>query len=224
MTETTPSLSANSTIGLWTILHEKKETTGYKRNGFDCRCACGTTKWVAKSDLKQHKSRSCGCDRRIPVKIGDRFGHLTVVERSPVNSKEGFIRWKCLCDCGQMVNVTGQKLWRQGSNKRGHSFNLHCGQHGPSGLRYPPTEVPYPHGAARLLKRHRPRLKYLEHTPLYDCAIDLLIRACFIADWRSRNGNPVACQDSYVQSTLIYHRLRSHARRRWPHVRLTKNI
>src|ERR1043166_7391766 len=38
--------------------------------------------------------------------VGQRFGRLTVVERSN-EMRDGLLLWSCECDCGALVNVRG---------------------------------------------------------------------------------------------------------------------
>jgi hypothetical protein len=45
---------------------------------------------------------------------GQKFGRLTVLE--DVGRKHNHILWKCLCDCGNMVEVIGSHL-RCGNTK-----------------------------------------------------------------------------------------------------------
>lgn len=40
---------------------------------------------------------------------GQRFGRLVVIERAP-NRKDKRARWKCRCDCGNIVEVNGKRL------------------------------------------------------------------------------------------------------------------
>lgn len=42
--------------------------------------------------------------------VGKRFGRLIVIEKHPVNTKDGKIRWVCKCDCGKTVVVSGKYL------------------------------------------------------------------------------------------------------------------
>lgn len=42
--------------------------------------------------------------------IGQRFGRLLVIERSPINGKDGETRWLCKCDCGNTSVVYKQSL------------------------------------------------------------------------------------------------------------------
>lgn len=47
---------------------------------------------------------------------GQKFGRLTVVERSPRKNNSTNARWLCRCDCGQEVSVLGVTL-RRGESK-----------------------------------------------------------------------------------------------------------
>ena len=48
---------------------------------------------------------------------GQKFNHLTVLERIPQTSP---IQWKCQCDCGKIVNVRGTYL------RNGHTKSCGC--------------------------------------------------------------------------------------------------
>ena len=88
-----------------------------------CRCDCGNEVDVSYGALANGHSTSCGCvarkrrsermhllneERKQNGKAsprfidltGKRFGFLTVLERGE-NSKQGGVRWRCLCDCGK---------------------------------------------------------------------------------------------------------------------------
>ena len=54
---------------------------------------------------------------------GQSFGRLTVLERvedmvslHPGSDEKRFVRWRCLCDCGNVVDVLGLNL-RQGQTR-----------------------------------------------------------------------------------------------------------
>lgn len=82
-------------FGYWTVIalddgqHPKRSL---------CRCDCGTERWVVNSTLRTGKSRSCGCKSYkeppvYPIKVGDRIGHWTLIERRRT-------KFLCRCDCG----------------------------------------------------------------------------------------------------------------------------
>lgn len=47
---------------------------------------------------------------------GQRFGKLTVIEKMPPKQKQTQAHWKCVCDCGVEVVVTGDHL-RSGNSR-----------------------------------------------------------------------------------------------------------
>jgi hypothetical protein len=47
---------------------------------------------------------------------GQRFGRLNVIKLEPFRSKSGRAIWKCLCDCGNIVDVNSTNL-RSGNTK-----------------------------------------------------------------------------------------------------------
>lgn len=102
----------------WTVL-------SYEGNGkWNCRCDCGTEKIVSGDSLKRGQSKSCGCfrvevnktrpkpektGRNIKDITGQVFGFLTAIE--PTNKRSGNSAiWKCECTCGEIVEVSNNKL------------------------------------------------------------------------------------------------------------------
>ena len=79
-----------------------------------CKCDCGNYIDVPATRLKRGITKSCGClkvDRgREKTKnlIGMRFGKLKVIELE--TSENGNIKWKCLCDCGNVKIVPSKYL------------------------------------------------------------------------------------------------------------------
>lgn len=55
---------------------------------------------------------------------GQRFGRLTVIERAG-KTPQGRAKWKCKCDCGKVVNVTGTNL-RTGETTSCGCFGVEC--------------------------------------------------------------------------------------------------
>lgn len=95
---------------------------GQKKVLWHCKCDCGNETDVTSQGLKSGHTKSCGC---IPTKpkgsglidlVEKRFGKLTVIKRDEDYTYEtnGKIintpRWKCICDCGNVVVVQGGNL------------------------------------------------------------------------------------------------------------------
>lgn len=87
-----------------------------------CHCSCGADTIVDANELINHKVKNCGArihDKRHSRLIdltGQRFGRLTVIERSDKKSVNGNARWICQCDCGKTVDVDSQNL-RMGTTR-----------------------------------------------------------------------------------------------------------
>ena len=86
---------------------------------FRCKCDCGQEKYITKSHLMNGDTKSCGClKNKIASKVhlkdltGKRFGKLTVIKRAKnkIFGKRQKVAWKCKCDCGNEVIVTGENL------------------------------------------------------------------------------------------------------------------
>lgn len=80
------------------------------------KCDCGELVIRTSAAVRHGKVSSCGCLRsevtsqRMTVdRLGKRFGRLLVVERVGVN-KHGRVAWKCICDCGREVVISGDRL------------------------------------------------------------------------------------------------------------------
>jgi len=98
-----------------------------KPRSWKCRCDCGGIKEVSGSSLRSGGTRSCGClvhrSRFVDI-VGRRFGRLVVLSLVPLPSEEfagtRFRSWRCRCDCGEIVEVTGGHL------KSGHTKSCGC--------------------------------------------------------------------------------------------------
>ncbi len=110
----------------------KRDSKGKNRNKgyWLCRCDCGKEVSIARNDLVTGKTKSCGClnkekwkkrskigKRRAKDLTGQRFNKLLVIgldrveERIFSNGKKNNIYyWKCRCDCGEEVIVSGRRL------------------------------------------------------------------------------------------------------------------
>lgn len=100
--------------GLLTVIELTKDKNN--RTAWLCRCDCGNTKIVRGPDLRTGKITTCG--NKCPLKntrssifideTGNKYGRLTVLYRSNIDSKK--VIWHCLCDCGKESDVQGSDL------------------------------------------------------------------------------------------------------------------
>lgn len=109
----------NKTFGRWTVIKqvENKKSRDIK---FLCRCECGTEREVLGKNLKNGRSKSCGCykkevDRQRMIARnkamaldlkGQKYGLLTPLEPTNHRTPQGSIIWKCQCDCGNITYVS----------------------------------------------------------------------------------------------------------------------
>lgn len=90
---------------------EQRENSKRAVHYCKCKCDCGNEKVVMLSNLKNGRTLSCGClqvEKSIGTKhnltedlIGKRFNKLLVLGFDDEQKK-----WKCQCDCGNIVYQT----------------------------------------------------------------------------------------------------------------------
>lgn len=110
------------TFNNWTVIGPAESKHGKKY--WQCQCKCGTTKAVCGSDLKNNKSKSCGCLRKSPNKIdltNQKFGRLTVIKENGRTASK-CVLWLCECECGKQINVRTADL------RNGHTKSCGCYQ------------------------------------------------------------------------------------------------
>lgn len=83
-----------------------------------CRCDCGNEVIVRGHGLKSGDNQSCGCLRKENASIqgsnkaynlvGKKFNRLKVIDK--IGTKNNKIIWKCLCNCGNMIEVNSHHL------------------------------------------------------------------------------------------------------------------
>jgi hypothetical protein len=91
-----------------------------------CKCSCGNTCVVSSRNLIRGATKSCGCyakERRLEANksklLGKKLGRLLVVSEVLNNKEHRGIRWNCLCDCGNMIEVTSASLNSRTTNSCG---------------------------------------------------------------------------------------------------------
>lgn len=97
------------------------EKTDKRKNGsvvWLCQCKCGNYKEVTTSDLNAKRVTSCGCYNKEQIKkhfkdiTNQRFGRLVVLEKTDKRTSNRSIIWKCLCDCGNICEISQDSLNR----------------------------------------------------------------------------------------------------------------
>lgn len=77
-----------------------------------CECECGKKVVVMGKSLKSGKTKSCGCYKRDLIRkdlTGLRFGKLVAVKPEGI-SNDGYILWRCECDCGNIHVASSNNL------------------------------------------------------------------------------------------------------------------
>lgn len=94
-------LKQGERFGRLTVQYKtKKKSKGKDQKPlYKCTCECGGVRYTTADILKAGDSKSCGC-LNDKLKPQDRFGELTVLEKTDKKTKNGIVYWKCLCDCG----------------------------------------------------------------------------------------------------------------------------
>lgn len=115
-------------FGRLTVL--ERDTSKTDQVWWKCRCSCGNIISVRAYALKDKKQpvQSCGCllkearYNKIKDLSGQKFGHLTVIERDRENLDKQRVRYICECDCDAhtRISVLADNL------KRGHSTSCGC--------------------------------------------------------------------------------------------------
>ena len=109
------------------LLGTKTRPNGKKVPVWECLCECGRLTNVARPDLISGRVKSCGClhigkESATSKKIeGKKFTRLTPLY--PVGSDRRGIIWRCVCDCGNIVDVSAGQL------TAGHKRSCGCLRH-----------------------------------------------------------------------------------------------
>lgn len=87
-------------------------------HSYRCICDCGRETVVERNHIITGHTKSCGCIKKEVIDgeeiVGQRFGTLTVVEYlgiyAPSDGTKPLSMHKCICDCGNIVNVRRSAL------------------------------------------------------------------------------------------------------------------
>lgn len=103
------------TFGRLLVLRKSEKIDSRRRIFWICKCECGEETEVPTNSLIKGKSKSCGCLQKdiaskkyINIK-NKTFGKLTAINKIKTINKNG-VYWNCLCECGNFISVSGNKL------------------------------------------------------------------------------------------------------------------
>lgn len=97
------------------LVIERAGSDKHKQAVWKCICDCGKEVFVTSRRLTTGNTKSCGCLIAPESLVGQKFGRLTVIElaESRYTARDApVVRWKCRCDCGNVVEVDGHNLRR----------------------------------------------------------------------------------------------------------------
>lgn len=85
------------------------------RRYWHCLCDCGNETYISASALKSGRTKSCGCLTKQRIietsrkdETGNRYGKLVVMEYAYTKDNKSY--WRCQCDCGNIIEVSGPNL------------------------------------------------------------------------------------------------------------------
>ncbi len=121
------NIKTGDRFALLTVIKEVPKPENRKTKGkyYLCQCDCGNQKVIDKKGLVSGRVQSCGCLRAKRVSeavtidlTGQRFGRLTVLEKVDYKDtpQRCEAKWRCKCDCGNIVEVRGTSL-RKGTTQ-----------------------------------------------------------------------------------------------------------
>lgn len=97
--------------GMLTVIEEAERDKNGRR--WLCECECGNKKIILGKNLKKGNTKSCGCLKAKNPNArkdltGQKFGKLLVLGE-PYSGPRGTY-WKCLCDCGNIIDKPSTDL------------------------------------------------------------------------------------------------------------------
>ena len=99
--------------GRLTVLEKDTSIKKGQKIRWICQCDCGTIKSVQGANLRSNLTKSCGCLHKDKISldlVGQKFGRLTVIEKTNERTQDRGIIWKCQCECGQISFVSTNNL------------------------------------------------------------------------------------------------------------------
>lgn len=148
------------------------------KSKWKCRCDCGNEKIVYGGHLENGHTKSCGCFRPPRANLTNRtFGRLTVQEWS------GNGKWKCICDCGNIILVQTNNL------KNGNTQSCGCLQRDRASESSYISLIGQRFGKLQVIERaENNRFGHVCYYCKCDCGGETIVDATNL-----RNGNTSSC-------------------------------
>jgi hypothetical protein len=158
-----------------------------------CRCKCGGEKYVNGGDLRRGWRKDCGCRLAYSkLRKGDSSGGLKVVKLIPAK-KDHPPEILCLCACGGYIVLPRQRF----------KYRKSCGC--MRYLRYPPIpDNPPSIWHFRVEKYFHMTRRFEVNPEVYNIAIDMLFRCCWITVWLDSVGDSKPDEKAYIRKSLRY--------------------
>lgn len=106
-------------FGMLSVIN-RAENDNQGRAKWLCKCECGNNIIVTSTHLKTGHTKSCGCANKLPDLTGMKFSRLTAIKQVKKGKR---LAYHCICDCGNTINVTSNKLY-SGHTKSCGCYNL----------------------------------------------------------------------------------------------------
>lgn len=80
-----------------------------------CQCKCGEIVERSTAILKRKSYHSCHQCKKIKTLdlIGEKFGRLTVINKTEERASDDTVIWECICECGSIVKRSTANLTRK---------------------------------------------------------------------------------------------------------------
>ena len=121
-------------FGKLTVLEEAQERNKSGSVCWICQCECGNTVVVSGDNLRRNHTKSCGCQKkesaqaRVIDLTGQKFGMITVKQKTVNPYKNRHTYWLCDCDCGKTnILIDGESL-KAGRTKSCGCINYSIGE------------------------------------------------------------------------------------------------
>ena len=101
-------------FGEWIVINDIPQIRTSSQKYYECKCKCGTIKWLHGSSLIGGQTLMCKtCSRfarrKIPI-LNKKYKSFTVVSIVPTMGRAGNLRYETHCECGSIVLLTISQL------------------------------------------------------------------------------------------------------------------